>query len=212
LSPAQHREAGNYFDAHVSAALTPLVIQPGAPFPFFSNLSLSLAFVLHDDHTGDTVDARVKVPPELPQWIPLCADVPPRQHVFVRLHEVMRENAHKLYPGKRLAQPTLFRLTRDAEVEMDEHVGQGLRELVREQIRKRRYEPAVRLEFNANAADRIRQKLQERFELSPAETYDLAGEIDYTSLFQIAGLDVPELREAPWTPLTPHRLSGDACI
>jgi polyphosphate kinase len=143
LSAAQQREAGAYFDTQVSAALTPLVIQPAAPFPFFSNLSLSLAFVLHDDRTGESVDARVKVPTELAQWVPLLIDVPPGQRVFVRLHEVIRENAHKLYPGMRLTAPILFRLTRDAEVEMDEHAEQGVRELVREQIRQRRYEPVV---------------------------------------------------------------------
>ena len=132
--------------------------------------------------------------------------------MFVRLHEVIRENAHKLYPGMRLTAPTLFRLTRDAEVEIDEHADQGVRELVREQIRQRRYEPVVRLEFAASAAGRIRQTLQERFGLTPEDVYDLPGELDYTSLFQIAGLDVPELRDAPWTPATPARLGGDANI
>jgi len=102
LSDAQRREAAEYFDAQISAALTPLVILPTQPFPFFSNLSISLAFALHDDRTGESVDARVKVPAELPQWVPLAADVPPGHRVFVRLHEVIRENAHKLYPGMRL--------------------------------------------------------------------------------------------------------------
>ncbi len=174
----------------MSPALTPLVIQPSAPFPFFSNLSLSLAFTLHDERTGESVDARVKVPSELAQWVPVCADVPPGQQLFVRLHEVIRENAHKLYPGMRLTAPTLFRLTRDAEVELDEHADHDVRELVREQIRQRRYEPVVRLEFAARSAGPIGQTLQERFALTPEDIYDLPGELDYTSLFQIAALDV----------------------
>jgi polyphosphate kinase len=99
LSGAQQREADGYFDAQVSAALTPLVIHPALPFPFVSNLSLSLAFVLTDDRTGESVDARVKVPAELVQWVPLSVDVAPGEKLFVRLHEVIRENAHKLYPG-----------------------------------------------------------------------------------------------------------------
>lgn len=206
LTPAQQQEAGAYFDTQVSAALTPLVIHPSQPFPFFSNLSLSLAFVLHDDRIGESVDARVKVPSELAQWVPLSADVPQGQRVFVRLHEVIRENAQKLYPGMRLTSPTLFRLTRDAEVEMDEDADQGVRELVREQIRQRRYEPAVRLEFAASADDRTRQMLQERFKLTALEVYDLPGELDYTSLFQIAGLNLPELRDVPLVPATPARL------
>jgi polyphosphate kinase len=214
LTPSQQDEAGQHFDTQVSAALTPLVIHPAQPFPFFSNLSLSLAFVLHDDRTGESVDARVKVPADLPQWVAITAGVLTGHRVFVRLHEVIRENAHKLYPGMRLTAPTLFRLTRDAEVELDvdEQNGQSMQEIVREQIRQRRYEPAVRLEFAPGADDRIRQMLQDRFGLDAQDVYELSGELDYTSLFQIAGIDEPALRDAPWTPLTPPRLQGDASI
>ncbi len=212
LSAAQQREAGEYFDAQVSAALTPLVIHPAQPFPFFSNLSLSVAFFLHDDRSGESVDARVKVPRNLKQWVRVTTDVPRGQHVFVGLHELIRENAHKLYPGMRLTSPTLFRLTRDAEVEIEEDANQGLRELVREQIRQRRYEPAVRLEFAPGADARLRQMLQNRFALSADDVYDLPGDLDCTSLFQIAALNEPALRDAQWTPVVPARLDGDASI
>lgn len=212
LSVAQQQELGEYFDAEVSAALTPLVIHPSQPFPFFSNRSLSLAFLLHDERKGEVVEARVKVPSELAQWVPVAADVPPGERVFVRLHEVIRENAHKLYPGMRLTSPTLFRLTRDAEVELDDEEDLGVREAVREQIRQRRFEPAVRLEFSANADDRIREMLQARFKLTPQDVYESPGELDYTSLFEIAGLNVPELRDAPWTPTMPPRLSDGTSI
>jgi polyphosphate kinase len=208
LTPAQQKEANAHFDAQVSPALTPLVIQSTQPFPFFSNLSLSLAFRLDDDASGESFDARVKVPRTLAQWVRLSADVPSGECVFVRLHEVIRENAQKLYPGMRLESPMLFRLTRDAEVELQEHEDQGLRELVREQIRQRRYEPVVRLEVGPGADDRLLELLRERFELEPGDIYELAGEPDYTSLFQIAGLKVPELRDPPFVPLVPPRLAG----
>jgi len=210
LSEPQRREASLYFDTQVSAALTPLVIQPSQPFPFFSNLSLSITFLLHDDRTGESVDARVKVPSELAQWVPITTDVPPGQRVFVRLHEIIQENAHKLYPGMRLTSPTLFRLTRDAEVELDDEKDRNVREAVREQIRQRRFEPVVRLEFAENADRRVQLMLQERFGLMPRDVYALAGELDYSSLFEIAGLDIRELREAPWTPVVPRRLHADA--
>jgi hypothetical protein len=95
-----------YFDTHVFPALTPLVIQPTQPFPFLSNLSPSLAFVLDDGRTDASVDARVKVPSDVPRWVELTADVAPRAKVFVRLHKVIRENAHTLYPGMRLKHPS----------------------------------------------------------------------------------------------------------
>jgi polyphosphate kinase len=212
LTDRQRLEMSRHFDNQVSPALTPLIISPSQPFPFFSNLSLSLAFVLHDPKAEQTLDARVKVPSELPQWVPVYVDVSASERVFVRLHEIIRENAHKLYPGMHLTSPTLFRLTRDAEVEVRDDGDQGVRELVREQIRQRRYEPVVRLEFGANANERMRRTLQERFNLADADVYNLAGEIDYSSLFELAALDVPELRDAPWTPVTPARLQGDANI
>lgn len=212
LTPAQRAEADQRFETEISPALTPLIIRQGQPFPFFSNLSLSLVFVLHDPEANETIDARVKVPAELPQWIRLSADAAPGQQVFVRLHEVIRESAHKLYAGTRLVSATLFRLTRDAEVAMSDAPEQGLREAVREQIRQRRYEPAVRLEFGAAPDERVRQMLQQRFLLQEDDIYDLEGELDYTSLFQIARLDVPALRDPPWLPATPARLSREVDI
>lgn len=207
LTEPQRLEASAYFDSQVSPALTPLIIHPSQPFPFFSNLSVSLAFVLRDERTGESLDARVKVPAELPQWISLTTDVPAGQYLFVRLQAVIRENAHKLYPGMALSSPTIFRLTRDAEVGLGDDSALGLRELVREQIRQRRFEPVVRLEFAPSPDPHMRQLLQERFKLAESEIYELAGELDYSSLFQIASLPFPSLRYEPWVPLTPPRLS-----
>ena len=212
LTDLQQREADVFFDTQVSAALTPIVIHPTQPFPFFSNLSLSVAFVLHDPRTGHTVDARVKVPGELRQWVPLSADVAAGEQLYTPLHEVVRENAYKLYPGMRLSAPTLFRVTRDAEVEMDEDAEQSMRELVREQIRQRRYEPVVRLEFAANADPRLRQLLQRRFDLADRDVYELPGETDYSSLLEIAALECAELHDPPWTPVVPKRLDTDDSI
>ena len=209
LTSKQRQEMAEYFDTQVSPAVTPLVIDATHPFPFFSNLSLSVSFCL-DDESGDVVDARVKVPPALKQWVPLTADVTEGERVFVRLHEVIRENAHKLYSGTRLSSPALFRLTRDAEVELKDDSDQDPRELVREQIRQRRYEPAVRLEFAGHADPRLRRLLQDRFGLSDLEIYELPGELDYTTLFEIASLAVPELRDPPFEPVMPPRLDEQA--
>ena len=92
LTPGQQLQARELFDTQISPALTPLVIHSTQPFPFFANGSLSLTFVVRDEKSGEAVDARVKVPQELDQWLPLTADVPPGKWVFVRLHEVIRES------------------------------------------------------------------------------------------------------------------------
>jgi polyphosphate kinase len=201
LTAAQQDQAGAYFDREVSPALTPLVFDPAHPFPFLSNLSTSLAFFLHDHEKEAPTYARVKVPPVLKQWIALDAGVASGETVLAPLYELIRGNAHKLYGGMRLTGTTLFRVTRDAEFEIDDESDEALRDIVREQVRQRRYEPVVRLEFAPGADPTIREMLRERFGLSAADIYDLPGELDYTTLFEIAGLPFPALKDPAWTPL-----------
>jgi polyphosphate kinase len=204
LTPNQREEAGAYFESSLSPALTPLVIDPAHPFPFLSNLSTSLAFLLHEPGHSEPIYARVKVPGVLKQWVPLTTDLAPGERLFVALHDIIRGNAHRLYTGMTLSAATLVRLTRDADVGLDEDDDRaGIEQLVREQVRQRRYEPVVRLEFAAGADPSIKEMLRTRFELSDADVYDMPEEVDFTALFEIAGLPIPELRDPSWTPLPP---------
>jgi polyphosphate kinase len=199
LTSGQREEADRYFDSQVSPALTPLVFDPAHAFPFLSNLSTSLAFVLYDE--DEVMYARVKVPGVVKQWVALETDVTPGQKLLLPLYEVIRGNAHKLYGGMKLTGTTLFRLTRDAEIEIDDDSDEALRDVVREQVRQRRYEPVVRLDFAPGADPSIREMLRQRFQLSPMDVYDLPGEVDYTTLFEIASLQIASLRDLPWNPL-----------
>lgn len=201
LTPGQQREANDYFDSNLSPALTPLVIDVAHPFPFMANLSTSLVFQLLDPLRNEHMYARVRIPAGLKQWVPLSADLERGQKLFVPLHEVVRGNAHKLYDGMTLTATTLVRLTRDAEVELDDDPDAELREAVEQQVRQRRYEPVVRLEFGPGADPSIREMLRERFQLSPTDLYDMTEEVDYTTLFEFMGLPFPELHDTPWTPL-----------
>jgi polyphosphate kinase len=201
LTSGQKEEACDHFDSEISPALTPLVFDPAHPFPFLSNLSTSLAFLLFDPQQSAPTYARVKVPSVLKQWVPLQTDVPSGERVFVPLHEAIRGNIHKLYGGMTLTGKTLFRLTRDAEIDTEEDSNEAVRDVVREQVRQRRYEPVVRLEFAPGADSTIREMLRERFQLSPWDVYDVPGELDYTSLFQISDLPVTTLQYPAWAPL-----------
>jgi polyphosphate kinase len=207
LTPEQQDEASAYFDAEVSPALTPLVFDLAHPFPFLSNLSTSLAFLLHDGEEAPTY-ARVKVPPVLKQWVALKAGVPDGETVLAPLYEVIHGNVHKLYGGMRLTGATLFRVTRDAEFEIDDESDVALQDMVREQVRQRRYEPVLRLEFAPGADPSIREMLRERFALSAADIYDMPDELDYTTLFQIADLPFRALRDPAWTPLPPAAIEN----
>jgi polyphosphate kinase len=199
LTAAQQDEAGAYFDSELSPALTPLVFDPAHPFPFLSNLSTSLAFLLRDQEQEAPTYARVKVPSVLKQWVALKAAS--GETVLAPLYEVIHGNVHKLYGGMRLTGTTLFRVTRDAEFEIDDESDEALRDIVREQVRQRRYEPVLRLEFAPGADPSIREMLRERFGLAAADVYDLPDELDYTTLFQVSGLPLAALRDPAWTPL-----------
>lgn len=212
LTEAQQAEAAEYFESEVSPAVTPLVFDPEHPFPFLSNLSTSLAYHLLDPARGVSSYARVKIPGVVKQWVPIQADVPTGEKIFVALHEIVRGNVYKLYTGMDLSGCTLFRLTRDAEVEIDELPETSLREVVQEQIRQRRYEPVIRLEFSSGADPELREMLRQRFQLAPTDVYDLAEELDYTTLFQLASLPIQNLRDLPWSPLKPAALSANPDI
>jgi len=203
LTPAQQEEARGYFEANLSPALTPLVIDPAHPFPFLSNLSTSLVCRLLEPGRSESMYARVKVPGGLTQWVPLATEIAPAHRLYVPLSDIIRGNLDTLYRGMTITATTVVRLTRDAEVEIDDDPRAGIRELVQEQVRLRRYEPVIRLEFGPGADPTIRDLLRERFQLSPADIYDMPEEIDYTTLFELAALPIPALRDPAWTPL-PH--------
>ncbi len=190
----------------MSPALTPLVIDPVHPFPFLSNLSTSLVFRLRDVARDESMFARVKVPGVIKQWVSLQSDLQPGQKLLVPLYEVIRGNLDSLYTGMEIGKVTVVRLTRDAEVELDDEPAADFRALVKEQIRQRRYEPVVRLEFGPGADPAITEMLRARFELSPVDLYEMQEEVDYTTLFELLGLPFPALRDPDWTPLWPAAL------
>ena len=210
LDEAQRAEASEYFDHHVSPALTPLSLDPSHPFPFMSNLSTSWGFVLRDPDSPDTVNVRVKVPTTIPQWIALRTGVGEGQRCFVSLQELLRENAWKLFPGVAIEHATLFRVSRNADIAIEEDTDNSIKELVEEQIRQRRFQPVVRLEFGEEPRPEIRDGLMNRFELRDSDVFELAGPLDYTTLFQLASLPVPELRDTPWSPVVPRGLDEEA--
>ena len=206
LTPRQKEEGSKYFKSEVSPALTPLVIDPVHPFPFLSNLSTSLVFRLRDVAREETMFARVKVPGGLTQWVFLESDLEPGKKLLVSLYEVIRGNLPSLYTGMEISNVTMIRITRDAEVEVDDDPAADFRTIVKEQIRQRRYEPVVRLEYGAGADPAIVEMLRARFELAAGDLYEMQEEVDYTSFFELLALPIPSLKDHEWTPLWPAAL------
>ena len=163
LNEPQREEASALFKSEVLPVLTPLSLDAAHPFPYVSNLSTSWAFRLEDPVSAESVLVRVKVPSELPQWMRVRATVEPGQRVFVGLDQVIRANAESLFPGMEIGSASLFRVCRDAEVELDDADAASKRLMVEEELRQRRFEPVVRLEVQPDAEPAMVAELEGRF-------------------------------------------------
>jgi len=209
LTQGQREEASRYFDQNVSPALTPLGMDATHPFPFMSNQSTNWGFVLREPAANELSTVRIKIPTGIPAWVPLGADVTPGEYLFIQLDDLIFASAYKLFPGLEIVDATPFRILRNAQVELEEEDGDSLWEAVTEAVRQRRFEPVVRIDFKAGANKELRTALGERFHLAEEDVFEVRGLLDYTTLLQIATLDIPELRDAPWTPVPPVRIPNE---
>jgi polyphosphate kinase len=205
-SEAERREIDAHFHEQVFPALTPLVIGLGRPFPYISNLSLSLAVLLRDPESGVEIIARVKVPKELMgRFLPVGDD----GHSFVPLEEVIAANLEVLFPGTDVIDHGYFRVTRDADFTVSDEAD-DLLQAVQDELRRRRFGEVVRLEIASGMNPKLREQLVGALRLEDREVYDVDGLIDLADLGDVA--DVPghaELRYSPWTPVTQPRLQGE---
>ncbi|RCS40473.1 polyphosphate kinase 1 [Bremerella cremea] len=209
LSETQREKANLFFNRNVYPALTPLALDPGHPFPYMSNLSTSLGFVLRVPDSEENLFARVKVPNILPQWIQLDSEMDDARH-YIRLADLIHYNAEKLFPGMTIIDSSLFRITRNSEVEIeDDDESESIRTIVAEELRQRKFEPVVRLELSENPNPWVRSLLMHQFDLSEDDVYEVPGELDYAGMWPLASLDVKELRDEPWNPIVPPDLAGE---
>ena len=209
LSESQREKANSYFNRNVYPALTPLALDPGHPFPYMSNLSTSLGFVLRFPDTEENLFTRVKVPNILPYWIQLDSEIDDTRS-YIRLSDLIHHNAEKLFPGMTIVDSTLFRITRNSEVEIeDDDESESIRTIVAEELRQRRFEPVVRLELSEDPDPWVRSLLMHQFDLSEDDVYEIPGELDYSGMWPLASLNIKDLRDEPWNPIVPADLAGD---
>ena len=154
LTAPERAAAETFFKASVFPVLTPLAVDPGHPFPFISNLSVSLGVTLHHPDREGELFARVKVPQVLPPWVRVDAGEA-GAHRLISLIELIRHNLKDLFPDMAIVDVMTFRITRNADVERDEEDADDLLEMVEDEIRRRRFERAVRLECAPNSSPRM---------------------------------------------------------
>ncbi len=196
-SPVSREQMARRFRDQIFPVLTPLAIGPGRPFPYISNLSLSLIVSLRDPDLEHDVFARVKVPKEvLPRFVEID------KATFVTLEAIIAEHLDTLFPGMEIVSHSLFRVTRDADFEVSDEADDLLR-AVEDELRRRRFGEVVRLEVDAGMDPVLRTRLIEWLGVEEVQVYDVQGLLDLGDLWQLAGIEGhSDMRQGQWTPLT----------
>ena len=203
LTAEERSACERFYEERVFPVLTPLAVDPAHPFPYVSNLSFSIAAMIRDDATGEERFARVKVPTLFPRLYEI-----PGTTRFIPVEDVIIAQLGTLFPGMTVSRTTTFRVTRNADLTLEDEEADDLLQAVEMELRRRRFGRAVRLEIDRTVDAEMRRLLMEEHDLSERDVIDVDGLIDLTCLMQIHSIDRPELKDDPWQPVTAGRLAA----
>ena len=214
LNQEQRTYLNEFFEEHIFPVLTPLAVDPSHPFPYISNLSLNLAVVLRDPAMEIELFARVKVPKLLPRFVALPENLRQRPQgkagvwSGVPIEQIITHNLEYLFPGMNILESYVFRVTRNADLEVEEDEADDLLLAIEKELQKRRIGgSAVRLEIQASTPENIRSTIIHELYLGENDVYDIDGLLSLGDLMSFLGLPLPELKDRPWTAVLPPRLA-----
>ena len=206
IADAERQQLHARFRRQIFPVLTPLAVGLGRPFPYISNLSLSLGVAVRDPIGGVEAFARVKVPKEmLPRFVPVGDD----RRTFVLLEDLIAEHLDALFPGMEIVDHSVFRVTRDADFTVSDEADDLVR-AVEDELRRRRFGEVVRVEVGASMSASMREQITTSLAAEEEDVFEVPGLLDLVDLWDVVG--VPghaDLREPPWTPVTQPRLQPD---
>jgi len=202
LSAQERAALDTRFEREIFPILTPLAVGPGQPFPYISALSISLAVFARDPETGEERFARVKVPEGLPRFMPV-GDA----GRILPLEQVLMHYLPSLFPGMDILERSVFRVTRDADLEVSDEAD-DLLEAVELELRRRRFGEVTRLEVSASMSQALRERLQQGLGVADELVYPITGLLDLEDADEFEDLDRPDLKEEPWTPVARPPLAG----
>jgi polyphosphate kinase len=213
LSAKQRENVNSYFNEVIYPVLTPLAYDPGHPFPHISNLSLNLAVIVKG---RDNIRrfARIKVPPSLPQLVPIKRSsggmrkdgTAPRRHYFVWIDQVIMANLAQLFPGLEVIESHSFHVTRNSDMDIQELEALDLLDSIEESVRKRRFGAVVRMMVHRNMPLEIKKILVDNLKIDPNDVYALSGPLVHSSLMELAKVDRPDLKYRPFPAAVPAEL------
>ncbi len=202
---AAQSELRQAYTEQIFPVLTPLAVDPGHPFPYISNLSLNLAVLVKDNGDRRRLFARIKVPPLLPRFMSVEHEDGAR--AWVPLEEVISANLDTLFPGMTVADSWAFRVTRHSDLEIDDDEAEDLLETIEEELRRLRFTRAVRLEVETGMPDHVIALLTRELQINRSDVHELPGPLGLVDLWSLYALDRPDLKAAPFFPVTPRALA-----
>ncbi len=222
LKRKQRKLLRSYFKKEIYPALTPLAFDPGHPFPHISNLSMNLAVVVHDPKHGQRF-ARLKVPKIYSRLISIPSEESADEYQelglydrvstnFVWLEEIVSANLDLLFPGLKVEAAYPFRVTRDADPEIEEDEASDLLSAIEESVRERQFGTAIRLEIDISMPDQVRDILQTNLDVASYQIYVVDGPIGLSDAWELMGINRPELKDKPFKPTIPPALSTEESI
>jgi polyphosphate kinase len=200
LPDAARDRLSTYFDENVYPILTPLAVDPGHPFPMISNLSLNIAVSVSDALSGDERSARVKVPNSLPRFLEAG------DGQWCLLEDLIIAHLGRLFPGMSIGRADLFRVTRNADLTLDEDEADDLLVAVEIELRRRRFGEALRVEIQRDMNEEFLKLLVDQLDLDMSQVYVTDTFLGLRDLWSLYGIDRPDLKEESWSPVTPRRL------
>jgi polyphosphate kinase len=206
LPQSEQDRLHGYFRAQVFPVLTPLAVDPSHPFPYISGLSLNLAVVVRDPTTRMEHFARVKVPDNVQRFVKI--DTEDESVVFLPLEQLIAAHLPQLFPGMDVQEWHLFRVTRNADVEIEEDESEDLLQALERELARRRFGPAVRLEVADDIDEHVLDTLTRELEVEASDVFRIPGLLDLTALWTVVGLDRPDLKDEPYVPVAHPRLAA----
>ncbi|AUS99316.1 polyphosphate kinase 1 [Nostoc sp. CENA543] len=214
LNQKQRNYLDSYFEDQIFPVLTPLAVDPSHPFPYISNLSLNLAVVVKNPDTDEEFFARVKVPSVLPRFLPLPPELgiqlengQPAHWTGVPLEQAIAHNLDSLFPGMNIQEYHPFRITRDADLTLEEDEADDLLLAIEQELRKRRIGGnPVRIEIQSQTPEPVRTRLLQDLELTENDVYEVDGLVGLRDLMYFMALPLPELKDPPRQSVVPMRL------
>ncbi|MDA8196630.1 MAG: polyphosphate kinase 1 [Actinomycetota bacterium] len=202
LGDDDRRTLSEIFEKRIFPVLTPIALDPAHPFPYISNLSLSLLVTVSDPISNESRVARIKVPAILPRFVPIGDS-----YKFVTLESVIAAHLNRLFPEMTIGNHYSFRVTRNADLSLEEEEADDLLELVEIELRRRRFGRAVRVEVSRGTPSTAIDLIAEELRLHRDDIYEVDFPIDLSGLWQVHAIGMPEISAPSFSPITPQEFS-----